>query len=59
LSNDKNLCNKAIVNGIKASQKSGIQHALEELSSDVEHIQIQSSSGNGKVNIDTSNCPYF
>jgi rRNA-processing protein FCF1 len=46
LSNDKNLCNKAIVNGIKAYQKSEIQQALEKLGSEsVNRVQIQSSSG--------------
>ncbi|KAJ9598994.1 hypothetical protein L9F63_010517 [Diploptera punctata] len=32
LSNDKNLCNKAMVNGIKAFQKSELKGALRELS---------------------------
>jgi rRNA-processing protein FCF1 len=47
LSNDKNLCNKAIVNGIKAYQKVEIQQALDELGSEaVDQVQMQSSSGN-------------
>ncbi|XP_021940372.1 transcriptional protein SWT1 isoform X2 [Zootermopsis nevadensis] len=47
LSNDKNLCNKAIVNGIKSYQKAEMQQTLEELSSESEdQIQIQSLSGN-------------
>jgi rRNA-processing protein FCF1 len=47
LSNDKNLCNKAIVNGIKAYQKAEIQQELEQLGSEsVDEVQIQSSSGN-------------
>jgi hypothetical protein len=52
LSNDKNLCNKAIVSGIKAYQKAEMQQTLEELSSEsVDQIQIQSSSENGKINL--------
>jgi rRNA-processing protein FCF1 len=47
LSNDKNLCNKAIVNGVKAYQKSEIQQALEKLGSEsVDEAQIHSSSRN-------------
>jgi rRNA-processing protein FCF1 len=47
LSNDKNLCNKAIVNGIKAYQKVEIQQALDELGSEsVDQVQMQSASGN-------------
>jgi rRNA-processing protein FCF1 len=47
LSNDKNLCNKAIVNGIKAYQKAEIQQELDKLGSEsVVEVQIQSSSGN-------------
>jgi rRNA-processing protein FCF1 len=45
LSNDKNLCNKAIVNGIKAYQKAEIQQALDELGSESVDM-VQSSSGN-------------
>jgi hypothetical protein len=47
LSNDKKkLCNKAIVNGIKAYQRAEIQE-LEQLSSEsVDQVQIQSSSEN-------------
>jgi hypothetical protein len=52
LSNDKNLCNKAIVSGIKAYQKAEMQQALEELSSESEdQIRIQCSSGNGKIKL--------
>jgi hypothetical protein len=43
LSNDKNLCNKAIVNGIRAYKMAEVQQALQELGADC-------SSGNGKVN---------
>ncbi|PNF38437.1 hypothetical protein B7P43_G04013 [Cryptotermes secundus] len=47
LSNDKNLCNKAIINGIKAYERAEIQQELEQLSSESVHqVQIQSSSGN-------------
>jgi hypothetical protein len=46
LSNNKNLCNKAVVNGIKAYQSAEIQE-LEQLSSaSVNQGEIQSSSGN-------------
>lgn len=47
LSNDKNLCNKAIVNGIKAYQRAEIQQEPEQLGSElVDQFQIQSSTGN-------------
>jgi rRNA-processing protein FCF1 len=47
LSNDKNLCNKAIVNGIKAYQTAEIQKELERFSpGSVDQVQTQSSSGN-------------
>jgi hypothetical protein len=46
LSNDKNLCNKAIINGIKAYQKSEIQQALGKFGTEyVDKVQIKSSSG--------------
>jgi rRNA-processing protein FCF1 len=47
LSNDKNLCNKAIVDGIKAYQRAELQKELEELSpGSADQVQIPSSSGN-------------
>jgi hypothetical protein len=43
LSNDKNLCNKAIVNGVKAYKMAEIQQALQEWGTEC-------SLGNGKLN---------
>jgi hypothetical protein len=46
LSNDKNLCNKAIVNGTRAYKMAEIQQVLQEWGT-------ESSPGNGKVNAGT------
>ncbi|XP_069670280.1 transcriptional protein SWT1 [Periplaneta americana] len=57
LSNDKNLCNKAIVNGIRAYQKSEIEQALQGFHPDSIGEVPNNSAGNAGLSdsrVDTS-----